>query len=299
MAGKGFFRIVRRTACRKPDKPSPTSPTSRTARQACQVGQVGQAKPDGKPRRKRASPTSRLEARLSPIKPLPYRSTASPGRAQRSHAKAQERASPPGAARKLAGFAGQAGRQRQGNRATRKAGMADSAFHPDFCAVFPPISTRFPPGERPFTGARSSPLQAHGYHMGARLFLYGAAVNFSADDFLYGRGLNLARTARSLSAQSARRGRHGTAGRGESVMHENARCKRLKLHETARCGQRRAWRVSSLTGTAGKCTPKNSAGKILNRTYLRHYLSEFSAPEKRKARPDLTLNAPTIGGDVP
>jgi len=65
-----------------------------------------------------------------------------------------------------------------------------------------------------------------------------------------------------------RRRAHGadgtTGGAGESVMHENARCKRLKLHETARCGQRRAWRVNSLTGTAGKCTPKNSAGKILN-----------------------------------
>jgi len=75
----------------------------------------------------------------------------------------------------------------------------------------------------------------------------------------------------------------------------------LKAESARKCTLRTAQARRSADGavsSARKCTLKNSAGKILNRTYLRHYLSGFSTPKKERARPDATLNAPTIGGDV-
>ena len=195
-AGRTQSRTSSRTSSRTQGKPSPK----------------GKGKPDASqamPSRKRASPTRPAKARLSPIKPLPYRDTAKPDKAQASPARAQERARQARRSRALAGFAGQAGRARRkpsAQAASRKRnaqGRPGGVYRP--AEIFARFSTRFHPFSgrtascygrkvKPVTGARLT-YRAHGCSFTARLLILGA------DGFLYGRGLILARTARILSAR--------------------------------------------------------------------------------------------------
>jgi len=156
-----------------PSRASLPSPTSLPS----QAGRQGQAKPNGKPSRKRASPTSRLEARLSPIKPLPYQSTASPGRAQRNPARAQERASPAKPARRLAPFAGQAGRATPGQSRNAQGRHGRLCLSSGFLRGFPPVSTRFPPGRDHLQAQSQARYRRTVIIAGARLIHYGRAVN--------------------------------------------------------------------------------------------------------------------------
>lgn len=186
----------------KPDAPK-AKPKSRTQGQ----GQAGRKPSHAKPETRKPD-----KALQRPPKPDQALAVQGYGKARQGAGKPRQGAGKGKsgkALQALAVFAGQAGRARRkpsAQAASRKRnaqGRLGGVYRPaEIFARFPARFRPFPARAAPYYGRKVKPVtgarltyRAHGLSFTARLLIWGA------DDFLYGRGLNLARTARSLSAR--------------------------------------------------------------------------------------------------